>query len=694
MKKRIFFVILIISFLSPFFSSAFGAEKRVVNIAGQWPFQSSNAIAIDVKRDLVFLGKGEQVSILNHQFNLLAMPRLSESASITGIHYDATTHTLYATCRSAGLFAINVSDPAEPSVAKIFEPKEGVNTYGVYVEGNSIFLACGLSGVLILDHSNTEAELIDTVNLQGAMGISFAVDILYNDKYLYVADNYNGIHIIHLPESFSPDPKKLISLPGVRHLVLKASYLYAAVEGLGLEIVDINDPENPTEAGKYETKSPERTVQINGDLAYLVNADTGLTILDITDKNEPIYNPDWRFSNQGVTSIAMAPMEKTAFILHNVNGLQKIDVADPANVRRLSSFDTPADASALDVEENFVFVIDDNVGQDSSKEGLRIARISISNQVIDFQLQSFIATPGTAMDIQVKNNRAIIADGDNGLHIFDVSDKKQPRLLGALDTGGCATNIETTENHVYIANGAKGLMTADISDPAAPTIVSSVDTESNVKDVSVSGNHASVIEENGILTVFDLENPNTPTKVGTLKISDNVENLVAHRNFVYVATGKQGVVVVDISDPSNPVSTATIDTKGYANGVTISGDFAYIADGLNGIAAYNISNPAQPEKIDNWCYNTQGYTSEIDNFFFNESLYLVSADGAAGLFAINPTVEDTGIGEGQSGGGSGGCFISSSKFKPGKNPADRCIDEHLQKKQGTDEKPFLWRHAE
>src|SRR5215213_1051798 len=138
---------------------------------------------------------------------------------------------------------------------------------------------------------------------------------------------------------------------------------------------------------------------------------------------------------------------------------------------------------------------------------------------------SFITIPGFANNVDVSGDFAYVAAGSAGLQVVDVSDRRAPRIVGALDTPGNALDVKVVGKRAYVADGSAGLRIIDVSNSAAPALLGALDTSGDARDVFVVGDRA------------------------------------------YVADGAAGLKIIDVSNPQSPVLLGALDTPGAANGV-------------------------------------------------------------------------------------------------------------------------------
>ena len=115
----------------------------------------------------------------------------------------------------------------------------------------------------------------------------------------------------------------------------------------------------------------------------------------------------------------------------------------------------------------------------------------------------FIDAGGVAEAVQVSGSYAILADGEEGLKIFDVSDPANPQLIGFYDTlaSGYAKDISLSGEFVYVADGTSSLLQViDITDPADPQLSGEYETHGYAWAVYITDSYAYVANgENGML---------------------------------------------------------------------------------------------------------------------------------------------------------------------------------------------------
>lgn len=224
-----------------------------------------------------------------------------------------------------------------------------------------------------------------------------------------------------------------------------------------------------------------------------------------------------------------------------------------------------------------------------------------------------------ASDIAVSGNFAYLANGTDGLRIYDISNPTNPINVGhapSITNGtvwGVASGVAVVSNLVYLATGSDGLRIYDVSTPTNPINVGyipsggwSVSTGIDVGPaatvgVAVSGNYAYLADGQFGLRIYDISNPSNPINVGNYTNnyadgfnSPNSTAVAISGNYAYLASWIDGLRIFDISNPSSPTNVAHIGIT--TEFVTVSGNNAYIGNNNSnvGLEIYDISNPINP----------------------------------------------------------------------------------------------------
>lgn len=196
--------------------------------------------------------------------------------------------------------------------------------------------------------------------------------------------------------------------------------------------------------------------------------------------------------------------------------------------------------------------------------------------------------------IEVFGNYAfIVVDGILTFHIsvVDITDPKNPSFVSKLDLGSEASNvakgIALKDGYLFTCSFIEdSLIAVDISDPANMHVVSSVSNSTTLnapEEIIIQGDFAYVVCDptTGRFTIVDISNPSSMTIRGSIADGTQLggEHLDIQGNYVYCSlTTDDGMGIVDVSDPDAPVVVGSINTNSTLDnvkGIQVSGRYAY-----------------------------------------------------------------------------------------------------------------------
>jgi len=174
--------------------------------------------------------------------------------------------------------------------AVTFNP-EGIlcGATAVTIVGNYAYVCCdrGLVVVSLDDplHPTVVAEVGgDFMRRPTAVQIQF--------RYAFVCDA-DGVKVLDVTDLASPKPVAQHPLPGARNIYLARTYAYVACGSLGLAILDIERPEQPTLETIYDADgamNDVRDVKLGmtnvSEFAYVADGCNGLRVVQLTSAND------------------------------------------------------------------------------------------------------------------------------------------------------------------------------------------------------------------------------------------------------------------------------------------------------------------------------------------------------------------------------------------------------------------------
>jgi len=97
-----------------------------------------------------------------------------------------------------------------------------------------------------------------------------------------------------------------------------------------------------------------------------------------------------------------------------------------------------------------------------------------------------LLTPAPALGIGYTGDYALVACGEAGLVIYNVTDPESPQYISTLDTPGTAYDVIVDEDLVLVADGFAGVHLVDLSNLSDPAISYTVDTPGDARALALT----------------------------------------------------------------------------------------------------------------------------------------------------------------------------------------------------------------
>jgi len=254
-----------------------------------------------------------------------------------------------------------------------------------------------------------------------------------------------------------------------------------------------------------------------------------------------------------------------------------------------------------------------------------------------YKIVGKFATTGYAQDVIVKDTLVYIAQGEGGLTIIDVSDRKNPAFVSVTheQVRGYSSKIEMKDNAIYLAAGSFGVTVLTVEDPFNPLVTVSNITMKPAKNLHIMGDYLfTSISEHGF-ALANINNSLHPEVLAETKTSGFTRGTIhtPDSTKLLAACGEMGLSVLDISDFANGYGIYPIigwgDTPGYAQEIALldDEDIAFIASGTEGLQVVDFSDLDNIHVVGS--FNGGGYAKEI--LYKDGFVYLT----ARGLQIIN-----------------------------------------------------------
>jgi hypothetical protein len=260
-----------------------------------------------------------------------------------------------------------------------------------------------------------------------------------------------------------------------------------------------------------------------------------------------------------------------------------------------------------------------------------------------YKITARFQTQGFAQDVAVTGNFAYIAQGEGGLLIADINDKKNPVLKSVTteNVRGYSSKIAVKDSVVYLAAGTFGITVINVSDKSNPQVTASNLSVKPAKNLYVLDNYLfTSISEKGV-KISEISYPVYPDIRGNISTSGYARSCIAtsDTNYLLIATGEMGLSIVNISNFQNGFGNypqvGFCNTPGYAEDIKIdnSRHLAYLACGTAGVQIVDFSDVQNPYVAGN--FDTHGYAKEL--FYENNKIYVTCEKSGLKIIDVNNT---------------------------------------------------------
>jgi hypothetical protein len=410
-------------------------------------------------------------------------------------------------------------------------------------------------------------------------GLGIGKDVYVSGDYAYIAARDEGLQIIDVN---NPDNPTIVGTCYIYGWALgvhvSGSYAYVANDEGGFKVIDISNPANPFIVGWCDTPDRAYKVFVCRNYAYVADGNSGLLVIDVHKPANPSIVATCPI---GYAFGAIYASGDTVYVGGDTS-LHLLDVSTPTSPSMLGSCEISDVVQGLHVAGDYAYVV--------NYAGLRVIDIS---DPADPNIVGYCDTPGMyTQEVYVSENHAYVADGSSGLQIIDVSYPESPFIARSWDTQQ-ALDLYVFGNNVYLVDGSSlTVIEINVKNLSSPTIVASCNTPTG--KMQVSGGYAYVTGDYDGFKVIDVSDPATPSIVGSCDTPDRAHGVFVDSGYAYVADHSSGLQVVDVSDPATPSIVGSCDTPDRAYGVFVDSGYAYVVDGNSGLLIIDVSEPTSP----------------------------------------------------------------------------------------------------
>lgn len=553
-----------------------------------------SASCVDIAGEHAFVGDIDGLRVID--LSDPAHPAIVGELGSSGWYTQAVaaSGTIVYLSYSLGLLVVDVADPTSP------EPI-GSLTGSVPTDlaaADSIAYLAGYSpppqGTLrVVDAADpTSPQIIGSVDTPGR-----CVAVAASGDLACVADGEAGLQIIDVSDPAAPWIIATVPM-NAWGVYLDGATAYVALLNDGIALVDLSDPEVPEVLGTLALPGQARDVAVSGDRAYVAATVQGLQVVDVSVPQSPVLV---RSIPTIDVAMGVAAEGTLACVAASGAGLRVIDASDPPPEPPYLPLTGSARAIDTAVQDGATFAY----------VGFTDNGIDAGLDVVDFSILGQPRLRGTAStmlyvsvsDVTVDWPYAylgISSDGLPALRVVDVSDPDNPTFISGWVPFSfywdVVCGLDYAGGFVYGAVGDLGLSVVDVSNPRDPVVVGDLPMHANAIDVE--GRYAYVLSSSQ-LQVVDVLHPASPVLVATLGISGGA-SLVLDRGIAYVTVWPTGGLrCVDVTNPLAPEVVGTLSGIPLGSRLAVHGDFLYITTLHDGVQVVDIGDPEAPVLVGN-----------------------------------------------------------------------------------------------
>jgi hypothetical protein len=279
----------------------------------------------------------------------------------------------------------------------------------------------------------------------------------------------------------------------------------------------------------------------------------------------------------------------------------------------------PGGGQVLTVHDHLVAVA-------ARQAGLRLFRLGDGGHIDSY---AELSLEGQALDVAFSADglSLTVAGGEAGLHLVDISDPAQPRLVATLPQYAPADAVAVSGMLLAVGSGDRVMAVDPVHAGETPVGVYSPLHEG--RRVAVGGNYAYIADAQDGLKIMWLTAPDRPIQIYG-EVDRSAADLWYENDLVYLV-GEEGLRIIDVSSRFQPLELAVLPLPGQPEDITVYSGRAYIALGDEGVAVVNVQNLSAPRLARRTTLDGPAHA-----VIYDRGVLFVAA-GESGLAVVDPS---------------------------------------------------------
>lgn len=195
------------------------------------------------------------------------------------------------------------------------------------------------------------------------------------------------------------------------------------------------------------------------------------------------------------------------------------------------------------------------------------------------------------------NGSLLIANSDEGLKIFDISNPLKPRLTGEYRTFKGIEKAVVSGDRGYLISGSSELLVLDTTNPLRPRLLARKNVTEGTSIEAIDGYRVFLGAQARGFSVWDLSEPKHPVSLGQYTGESGPMDVSGDK--VYMSVPGEGFKILETKKPGAILPIGSFKTRGECSGVAALGSTVYALDGevLDVVDAGNPGSPVLREKV-------------------------------------------------------------------------------------------------
>ncbi len=422
------------------------------------------------------------------------------------------------------------------------------------------------------------------------------LDIIAFSAGCLVIDRVNGLRMFEYNQG-NLNLTTVFKSNFISHQALATgNILYVADGNTGLTILEYTHTKKLRWRGSYN-KLGNITLIAHEDKRVLTYSDAGiLSLFDTTNIDAPLLMSNFRLDVKPL----LIRLQKNIAQIYTHKQIIEIDFSIESGPVISNVGVNMGGSRRAYLDDNLLYVAD-------WFSGMHIYDVS---QPREPKLLSSLHTTGSPKGVIVREGFAFICDDDHGLKIADVSNPLQPELVAQLPLSGLAYTMDLLGDKLYIAAHRGGFHIVDVKNPRHPRLLGSFDTPGKAWAIQVKNHTAFIADDQSGLLIFDVKNPEAPRQIGQFAPGGFAEDVVIRGNTAFVAFFDAGLYLLDISHEDTPKVLSHLAVPGNSRGISLDHDKLYLASWKAGIHVIDVNNLKKPFIVSH--YDTRGFAWGIN----------------------------------------------------------------------------------